>query len=124
MKDSGYNLSIRGLLALLVVLGLAYLVLTFSGRLYYGPLCQRYADSRGITYISYTGGSVKHDRPAECFFRDANGNTSRILVSTIEPTLEDWVRWLVSWVTVIVGIGGSVWLASVVGGVKVKRRRR
>lgn len=124
VKGSSHNFSIRSLLALFLVLGLAYLVLDFSSRFYYGPLCQRYGESRRLTYTSYTIGRVKWGHPAECFFRDANGNSKRVQASTIQLTPSDWVRWLLRWVATILGVGGSVWLASVVGGFKVSRRRR
>ena len=111
-------------MALVLILGLGYLVLTFTGRFYYEPLCQRYAESKGLTYVGYTPGRTKWGLPDECFFRDANGNTSRVLVSDIPPTSADWVRWVLSWVAVVAGMGGLVWAASLVGGFKPGRRRR
>ena len=122
MKDSGQSHPFRSLLALALVLGLGYLVLDFSGRLYYGPLCRRYGESQRLTYISHPIGW--RSWPAECSFRNANRNTKRVEVSTIPLTSEDWVRRLLSWVALVAGMGTSVWLASLVGGFKPGRRRR
>jgi len=106
-----------------VVLGLTAVVLHFTSRLYYDPICQRYADSRHLTFNKSTMG-WKKDWPAECFFRDQRGNSSRVKVADLPLTTEDWLRGLLSWVIMIAGVGGSVWLASVISGSKVRKRRR
>lgn len=120
MKD----FSVRSLIALFVVLGLTFFVLHFSSRFYYDPICQRYADDQQFTFESSTMGSVKRGWPAECFFRDRRGNSTRVEVGTLSLTSTDWVRWILSWVATIAGVGGSVWLASFIGGFKPRRRRR
>ena len=124
MKDSRHSLSIRSLLAVIVVVGLSSLILHYAGGIYYNPICQRYAESRQLKFDSYTTGWAKHDWPAECFFHDKNGNSKRIEVDTLSLTSGDWVRWVLSWVARIGGVGASVWLASVISGYKPGRRRR
>jgi|SRR5687767_1726714 len=123
MGDSRSNFSIRSLLALIIVLGLTYLVLDLSGRFYYDPICQRYADDQQLTYISHTTGWSKWRLPAECFFRDKRGNSTRVEVATLSLTSGDAIRWVISWIALIAGVGGSVWLASLVSGDKPRRRR-
>ena len=66
----------------------------------------------------------KHDRPAECFFDDRKGNIKRVEVAAIPLTSADWVRRGLSWLAMIGGVGGSVWLASLIGGFKPGRHRR
>ena len=122
MKDSRQSFSIRSLLALILVLGLSYLAVDISGRLYYGPLCRRYGDAQRLTYVSHS--ILSRHRPAECFFRDAHGNMERAQVSAIPLAPDDRVRWALSWVALIGGAGASVLLASLVGGFKPRRRRR
>lgn len=122
MKDSRKSLTPRSLVAVIVVVGLTSLILHYAGGIYYNPLCQRYADSRQYKFDSYTVG--RRDWPAECFFHDRYGNSKRIDVDTLSLTSADWVRWVISWVAIIGGVGGSVWLASVISGSKPGRRRR
>lgn len=117
------DFSPRSLLALVVVLGLIYLVIDLSGRLYYVPICERYAEEEQLIYTSHTVGRPKWGTPAECFFRDRRGNSERVEVSEIPPTSGDTIRWAVSWLTTIGGLGGSVWIASLIAGRKPGRRR-
>jgi len=124
VKDSKSDFTFRSLLALFLILGLSYLVVTLSSRLYYEPLCESYAESHQLTYDSYTIGSPKRGLAAECFFTDRNGNSKRAPVSTMEQTSADWTRWILSWIATIGGLGGSVWLASVVGGFEPKGKSR
>lgn len=124
MKDSRREFSVRHLLAVVVVLGLTIFVLHFTSRFYHDPICQRYADSRRLTFNKSTVGWPKKGWPAECFFRDRNGNIARVEVSDLPLTTPDWLRRVLSWVAMIGGVGGSVWLASVISGAKVRRRRR
>lgn len=124
MKDSRREFSMRSLLAVVVVLGLSAFVLHFTSRFYYDPICQRYADSRQLTFNKSTMGWPKQDWPAECFFRDRSGNIARVKVSDLPLTTQDWLRRVLSWVAMIGGVGGSVWLASVISGARVRRRRR
>ena len=107
----------------MVVLGLTFVVLHYAGLLYYKPLCGRYAEPRHLEFSSYTSGWRKRYGPAECFFRDRSGNVQRVEVSTLQLTSCDWVRWILSWAATILGVGGSVWLAGVIGGFKPRRRR-
>ena len=126
MKDSRHSLSPRSVVAVIVVVGLSSLILNYAGGIYYKPLCQRYADSRQLKFHSYHTASRKHesDWPAQCFFHDKNGDMKRVEVDTLSLTSGDWVRWVLSWVATIGGVGGSVWLASVISGFKAGRRRR
>ena len=126
MKNSRDSVSLRTVVAVIVVVGLSSLVLHYAGGIYYNPICQRYADSRQLKFHSYHSAWVKHEKdwPSVCFFHDRNGNMKRVEVDTLALTSGDWVRWLVSWVARIGGVGGSVWLASVISGVKPGRRRR
>lgn len=123
MKRSSRDLSIRSLVAVVVVVGLSSLILHYSSRFYYDPICKRYAESRRLTFVSSSMEWVKQGWPAECFFDDRNGNSKRVEVATMPLTSGDWVRWVLRWVAVIAGVGGSVWLASVIGGFKPGRRR-
>lgn len=118
------NFSPRSLFGLVVALGLIYLVFDLSGRIYYVPICQRYAEDEQLTYTSHTVESPKWGLPAECFFRDRRGNTERVEVSEIPLTSGDTIRWFVSWIATIGGLGGSVWIASMVAGRKPGRRRQ
>lgn len=124
MKDSSRNFSVRSLAALLVVLGLTFFILDFTSRFYYDPICKRYADSQQLTFVSSSMGWWKKGRPAECFYRDNRGNSKRVEVDTIPLTSGDWVRWILRYAAMIGGVGGSVWLASLIGGFKPGRRRR
>jgi len=45
-----------------------------------------------VNYVGYTPGRTKWGLPDECFFRDANGNTSRVLVSDIPGERSNMVR--------------------------------
>lgn len=118
------DFSVRDLLALVIALGGTLFVLEFSGRIYYVPLCERYADAHRLTYHSYTPGWRKKGHPAECFFRDKRGNLSdRVEASTLQLTSSDQIRWVLSWIAQIAGVGGSVWMAHLVGGYKSRRRR-
>lgn len=123
-KDSSRGLSIRGVLALIIVLGLTALILRLTSGFYYTPICQRYAETERVIYDGYSMGWPKRHSPAECFFRDRRGNSRRVEVSTLEMTSEDWTRWLLSWGATIAGVGGSVWLATLVSGSRRKGRRR
>ena len=123
-KDSSRCLSIRGLVAVIVVLGLSGLILHFMGGFYYEPICRRYAESERLTYDGYTMGWGKKYSPAECFFRDRRGNSIRVVVSTITLTPADWIRWILRWGATIVGVGASVWLVSFLIGSRPGRRRR
>lgn len=114
----------RSLLALFLILSLTYLVMTLSSRLYYEPLCKNYAESERLIYDSYSIAWAKQRRPGECFFTDRNRNSKRVEVSAIEHTSADWVRWVLSWIATIGGLGGAVWLTSVVGGFDVKKKSR
>ena len=40
MKDSRHSLSIRSLLAVIVVVGLSSLILHYAGGIYYNPICR------------------------------------------------------------------------------------
>lgn len=120
MKQSASDFNFRSLVALVVVLAGTLTVIALSDRFYYKPLCQRYAEAEGLQYHSYAAGWAKKGWPAECFLRDRSGNIQRIEVSQIEHTSADSVRWVLSWLATIGGVGGSVWLASVVGGFKQK----
>jgi hypothetical protein len=124
VTDSKSDFTFRSLLALFLILGLSYLVLTLSSRFYYEPLCERYAESHQLTYDSYTIASPKRALTAECFFSDRNGPGERVQVSALAHTSADWIRWILSWIATIAGLGGSVWLASVVGGFKPKGKSR
>ena len=123
MKKSSGDFTLRSLLALIVVLGLTFATLHYAGGIYYWPLCERYAESKRLKFSSYHSGWEKQKWPAECFFRDRSGNIQRVEVSTLQQTSGDWVRWLLSWVARILGVGGAVWLASLIGGLKPGRRR-
>ena len=123
-KNFSRGLSIRGLLAVVVVLGLSALIFHFTGRFYYEPICRRYAESERLTYDGYTMGWGKKYSPAECFFRDRRGNSKRVVVSTITLTSADWIRWILRWGVTIVGVGGSVWLVSFLIVSRSGRRRR
>ena len=114
----------RSLLALCLILGLSYFVLKVSNDFYYKPLCERYAESQQLIYESYTSGWRKKGWPAECFLSNRNRNSKRVETSAIEHTPADNVRWILSWITTIGGMGGSVWLTSVVGGFKPKGKSR
>ena len=114
------DFSVRHLLALFIVVGGTLVTLEFSGRFYYMPLCQRYADEQRLTYGSYTSGWSKKGWPPECFFRDKDGNSKRLEISTLQLTSSDWIRWVLSWLALIAGVGGSVWIARLVS----PRRRR
>ena len=109
---------------MVLVLGLSYVIVNFSSRLYYKPICERYGESKRFRYDGYTIGWANKGWPAECFFLDWNGNSKRFPVSTITHTSGDWIRLILSWLLTIAGLGGLVWLASMVGGFKVKRKRR
>ena len=124
MKGSRHSLSPRSVVAVIVVVGLSSLILHYAGVIYYKPLCQRYADSRQLKFDSFTTGWAKHNWPAECFFHDKQGNSKRIEVDTLTLTSGDWIRWVLSWIATIGGVGGSVWLAGVISGFKPGRRRR
>lgn len=124
LKRSSSKFTIRSLLALVLVLGLSYVVWEFSDHFYYKPICERYAASKSYRYDGYTSGWARKGWPAECFFLDWNGNSKRTPVSTIAHTSEDWTRRILSWLMTIGGMGGTVLLASVVGGFKIKRKRR
>ena len=124
MKDSSRNSPGRSLLALVVVLGLTFLILKFTNDIYYEPICKRHAESQGLTFWSYSQRWVKQDLPAECFFRDRNKNLTRVDIAEIPKTSNDWMRWLLTWIATIAGVGGAVWLASLIGGFKPGRRRR
>lgn len=124
MKDSPRGFSVRSLIAVVVVVGLSAVVLHFTSRLYYDPICQRHADSQQLTFDKSSMGWAKKGWPAECFFRDRSGNSARVEVADLPLTAEDWLRRVLSWVAMIGGVGGSVWLASFISGSKVRRRRR
>src|SRR5688500_6058884 len=123
MGDSRSNFSIRSLLALIIVLGLTYLVLDLSGRFYYDPICQRYADDQQLTYISHTTGRSKWRLPAACFFRDKRGNSTRVTVATLSLASGDAMMWVSSWMALAAGVGASVWFPSVDSGDNPRRRR-
>lgn len=63
MKGSKDNITIRSLVAVVVVLGLTILILHFTNRFYNDPICQRYADSRQLTFVKSTMGWVKKIGP-------------------------------------------------------------
>lgn len=123
MKNSGDS-PLRTLIAVVVVLGLVFLVLELTNRFYYDPICQRHAESRKLTFHKSSAGWVKKGWPAECFFRDKRENLTRVEISELPLTSMDWLRRILSWVAMIGGVGGSVWLASVISGHKVRRRGR
>ena len=123
MKNSGDS-PFRTLIAVVVVLGLVVLVLELTNRFYYDPICQRYAESRRLTFHKSSAGWSKKGWPAECFLRDNRGNLTRVKISDLPLTSMDWLRRGLSWLAMIGGVGGSVWLASVVSGQKVRRRNR
>ena len=124
MKRSSSDFNLRSLLAVVVVLAGTFTVIAVSDCFYYKPLCERYAESERLIYHSYAAGWRKKGRPAECFLRDRNGNIERTEVAAIEPTSADSVRWLLSWIATVGGVGGSVWLSSVVGGFKIDKKRK
>ena len=123
MKRSSRDFSPLSLIAVAVALGLTFLVLHLTDRFYYDPICQRYAESRQLSFHKSTGWS-KRFGPAECFFRDKRGNLTRIEISELPLTTPDWIRRILSGVAMMGGVGGSVWLASVISGEKVRRRGR
>jgi len=123
MKGSR-EFSILTLIAVAVVLGLTILVLELTNRFYYDPICQRHAESRQLDFHKSSAGWVKKGRPAECFFRDKRGNLTRVEIADLPLTTTDWLRRGLSWLAMIGGVGGSVWLASVISGQKVRRRGR
>jgi hypothetical protein len=126
MKDSSREFSPLTLIAIVVVLGLTVLVLELTNRFYYDPICKRHAESHQLTFQKSSMGWRKRleDWPAECFFRDKRGNLTRIKISEIPLTSLDWLRRILSWLAMVGGVGGSVWLASVISGHKVRRRGR
>ena len=124
MKDSSREFSIRSLIGVVVVLGLSALVVHYTGRFYYDPICERYAESQQLTFHRATIGWPKAGLVAECGFRDKRGNYESINVGDVPLTTADWVRRLLSWIGLIGGVGGSVWLTSVIIGSKAHRRRR
>jgi hypothetical protein len=115
---------LRSLIALAVVLGITIFVLDFTSGFYYDPICRRYADSRQLKFRSSKMAYPKHDSPAECFFDDRNGNIKRIEVASIPLASADWVRRGISWLAMIGGVGGSVFLGGLIGGFKPGRRRK
>lgn len=123
MKGSR-EFSILTLIAVAVVLGLTILVLELTNRFYYDPICQRHTESRQLDFHKSSAGWVKKGRPAECFFRDKRGNLTRVEIADLPLTTTDWLRRGLSWLAMIGGVGGSVWLASVISGQKVRRRGR
>jgi hypothetical protein len=116
----------RSLIAVVVALGLTVLVLDLTNRFYYDPICKRYAESHRLTFYKSSMGWHKNqtDWPAECFFRDKRENITRVKISELPLTSLDWLRRVLSWVAMMGGVGGSVWLASVISGEKVRRRGR
>lgn len=123
MKNSG-DFPFLTLIAVVVVLGLTILTLELTNRFYYDPICQRHAESRQLNFHKSSSGWVKRGRPAECFFRDKRGNLTRVEIADLPLTSMDWLRRILSWLAMIGGVGGSVWLASVISGHKVRRRGR
>ena len=123
MKNSGDSPFLT-LIAVVVVLGLTILTLELTNRFYYDPICQRHAESRQLNFHKSSAGWVKRGRPAECFFRDKRGNLTRVEIADLPLTSMDWLRRILSWLAMIGGVGGSVWLASVISGHKVRRRGR
>src|SRR5687767_14125499 len=123
MKNSLRSSSVRSVLALLVGIGLTYFILDYCNRVYYEPICQRHADSQQLTYWSYSAGRIKQGIAAECFFRDRNGNLARVEVAQIPQDSSDRLRWVLTWAADLAGVGVSVWLASLISGFKVRRRR-
>lgn len=122
MKKSGDS-PFFTLIAVAVVLGLTILTLELTDRFYYDPICQRHAESKRLTFHKSSSGWAKKGRPAECWFRDKRGNLTRVEIAEIPLTSMDWLRRILSWVAMMGGVGGSVWLASVISGQKVGRRR-
>ena len=124
MKNSKREFSVRSLVGVVVVLGLSALVVHYTGRFYYDPICERYAESQQLTFHRSTIAWPKAGLVAECLFRDHRGDSERINVADVPLTTADWVRRLLSWTGLIGGVGGSVWLTSVIIGSKARRRRR